>query len=55
MLKVLESTKDKLQEENDKLKKENELLKREIDKAEKERTLCYACNKDIGDLAKYVS
>ena len=55
MLTVPEMIKDEWVTENAKLKKENEMLKREIDKAEKERTLCYACNKEIGDLAKYVS
>lgn len=54
MLEVLETTKDELVTENAKLKKENEMLKKEIDKAEKERTLCYACSKEIGDLANYV-
>lgn len=38
----------------DALERECDILKKEIDKAEKERTLCYACNKEIGDLAKYV-
>lgn len=54
MLTVPEMIKDEWVTENAKLKKENEMLKREIDRAEKERTLCYACNKEIGDLANYV-
>ena len=54
MLEVYDMIKDGLETEIARLKKENEILKKELDKAEKERTLCYACNKEIGDLANYV-
>jgi len=35
------------------LEKDSIILKEGIDKAEKERTLCYACNKKFGDLASF--